>query len=70
MDFDHRDPNIKSKWLKKKRRTRGYVSSMKYFCINHGYNTMIAELAKCDVVCSNCHRKRTHGRLEKEKRKD
>jgi len=62
LDFDHRDPKIKSDWFRRKKKTKGYVSSMKYFCLNHGYNTMITELAKCDVVCSNCHRKRTYER--------
>jgi len=23
-----------------------------------------AEIAKCDIVCSNCHRERTHKRLK------
>lgn len=27
--------------------------------------TMMAEIAKCDVVCSNCHRQRTFSRKEK-----
>lgn len=49
MDFDHRDP----------RRKR--------FTIGHMYRTwktseVLAEIRKCDVVCSNCHRIRTHGR--------
>lgn len=25
------------------------------------YERLRAEIAKCDVVCSNCHRERTHG---------
>jgi len=24
--------------------------------------TLAAEIAKCDVVCANCHAERTHGR--------
>ncbi len=27
-----------------------------------GIQQILAEVAKCDVVCSNCHRIRTHGR--------
>ena len=49
MDFDH-------------------VRGAKAFAIGHanggGYSTtrVIEEMAKCDVVCSNCHRIRTHQR--------
>ncbi len=46
MDFDHRDPNEKSFTIA----TYGYrVSEVK----------LLAELAKCDVVCANCHRERS-----------
>lgn len=45
MDFDHRDPTEKS------------------FTISAGASRsveqVIAEIAKCDVVCANCHRIRT-----------
>ncbi len=46
MDFDHRPGEIKG------------------FSLSVGYRVsaerQIAELAKCDVVCANCHRLRTH----------
>ena len=46
MDFDHRDPTTKR------------------FLISHGLHnscaTVMTELLKCDLVCSNCHRLRTH----------
>lgn len=29
-----------------------------------GLNRLAREIAKCDVVCSNCHRQRTHDRLK------
>ena len=28
----------------------------------YGFSQIKEERAKCDVVCSNCHRKRTHAR--------
>jgi hypothetical protein len=49
MDFDHRDPSQKS--------------------FNLGTGALVysrakveAEIAKCDLVCSNCHRERTYQR--------
>lgn len=47
MDFDHRDPSEKS-----------FTISQKRQC---GLQMLLAEIAKCDVVCANCHRIRTHG---------
>jgi hypothetical protein len=51
MDFDHRDP--KHKVLA--------VSGMR----GRGWSLerIREEIAKCDVVCSNCHRIRTHPHL-------
>jgi hypothetical protein len=47
MDFDHRDPSIKSFEI--------------HDAINTSQKAFMDEIAKCDVVCSNCHRERTHG---------
>jgi hypothetical protein len=53
MDFDHR-PN-----------------EVKCFGIGSGYRAsadrLIAEIAKCDVVCANCHRIRTWNRIQEAK---
>lgn len=48
MEFDHRNPSEKSYNIAEMRR--------------HSPETALAELAKCDVVCSNCHKLRTHQR--------
>ena len=49
MDFDH-------------------VRGEKKFCIGHhrryGDAELLNEIAKCDLVCSNCHRIRTRKRRE------
>jgi hypothetical protein len=47
FDFDHRDPAEKSFAVSQKSRD---VSEA----------VLNAEFAKCDLVCSNCHRLRTH----------
>lgn len=46
MDFDHVDDNKLNN-----------VSSLKSF---GNFKTLVAEIAKCEVVCSNCHRARTY----------
>ena len=50
MDFDHREPIAKAFRLTS---SRGMLSAQK---------DLTAELAKCDVVCANCHRIRTRDR--------
>ena len=50
MDFDHRDATTKT----------FIVSDI----VNHsGMKAILEEIAKCDLVCSNCHRIRTFSRL-------
>ena len=51
MDFDHRDPATK----------RYTVSRM---IGRAGAARIMAEVAKCDIVCANCHRDRTYRRRE------
>lgn len=45
MDFDHRDPSTK------KRAVGSFVNS--------SLAALQEEIAKCDLVCANCHRLRT-----------
>lgn len=54
MDFDHRDWDSKL----------NNISQMKSI---HSYSkaNILKEVEKCDVVCSNCHRKRTHCEMMK-----
>jgi hypothetical protein len=46
MDFDHRDPSEKKQ----------NVGSM---ATTYNLQTILDEIAKCDLVCANCHRIRT-----------
>ena len=57
MDFDHRDPSTKSFQV-----TDSRLKSRE---------RLLAELAKCDIVCANCHAARTYllqGRKRAERR--
>jgi len=47
MDFDHRDRKSKTKEV-------GYLVHA-----GRSWQEIVRELAKCDLVCSNCHRIRT-----------
>ena len=46
LDFDHRDPSLKR-------------SEVGRLAIHKPWAIVLAEIAKCDVRCANCHRKRT-----------
>jgi len=48
MDFDHRPGEEKVVEVGK--------------MLSYRIDVLLAEIAKCDVVCSNCHRLRTKGR--------
>ena len=56
MDFDHLDGNEK------------------LFDIGRGrlkpWNVLMAEIAKCEVVCANCHRLRTEARRHERKHRE
>ena len=54
MDFDH---------IKKGKRFNISEGARN----NYSITTIRAEIAKCEVVCSNCHRIRTHSRLVKKR---
>lgn len=49
MDFDHRDQSNKL----------GIVSKMR-----NSISSLLTEIEKCDVVCSNCHRERSQKQLK------
>ncbi|CAN5798998.1 hypothetical protein BH20ACI4_BH20ACI4_01380 [soil metagenome] len=51
MDFDHRENEIKEHQLNQVARQK--------------MKTIESEIAKCDVVCANCHRERTFQRQNK-----
>ena len=48
MDFDHRDPKTKS------------FNVMAGRALLKSRDALLAEIAKCDIVCANCHRVRTY----------
>lgn len=48
MDFDHRDPS----------RKQGEINHLLHK-LNAPWSRILKEIAKCDVVCVNCHRMRT-----------
>ena len=54
MDFDHSGSDVEKE---------GEVSSFVY---HSGTSRLMAEVAKCQVVCANCHRIRTYKRLNGE----
>lgn len=55
LDLDHRDPSTKHPQLR--RQTRDHRPRAVWAM---SWENLLAELPKCDVVCANCHRIRTH----------
>lgn len=47
MDFDHRDPSTK-------------IACVSKLANSNSAKKLMLEIAKCDVVCANCHRIRTY----------
>jgi hypothetical protein len=58
MDFDHRPGE-----------TKCFNLAIAAGQTRLSWAKMLAEIAKCDVVCANCHRKRTHRRRVAERRR-
>lgn len=56
LDFDHREGEIKK-----------YNISSMIKPLKLAFNVILNEIAKCDLVCANCHRQRTHVRNERKK---
>lgn len=52
MHCDHRDPSVKE------------CNPSQLVMLKVGPDKVRAELAKCDVVCANCHAERTHRQRE------
>lgn len=48
LDFHHRDPSKKSFPLSASN------------CYSYSEETILAEIAKCDILCANCHRREEH----------
>jgi hypothetical protein len=57
MDFDHREGQKK-------------IGDIARFLKMHSKRALLEEIAKCDVVCANCHRERTHQRKQRAMRLD
>jgi len=56
MDFDHRPGVEKSHPISKR-------NTISWLAVHAKWDRVLEEVAKCDLVCSNCHRARTHARL-------
>lgn len=48
LDFDHRVPNQKFK------------SVAKMLSGHYSWNSVLAEIKKCDIRCANCHRRKSY----------
>jgi len=66
FDFDHRDPMTKMKGEETLAGTTGGVGGLVSNCAKAASLSKIkglldAEMAKCDLLCANCHKRKTRG---------
>jgi hypothetical protein len=66
FDFDHRDPETKMKGEETLAGKEGGVSGLVSNCAKRASLDKIegvldAEMAKCDLLCANCHKRKTFG---------
>ncbi len=52
MDLDHRENEEK-------------ITNLAKMIIRYAWETVLKEIEKCDIVCSNCHRIRTYNRKKR-----
>ena len=48
LDFDHRDPKEKTR------------NVSKFLSGHNSWKSILKEIDKCDIRCSNCHRRKSH----------
>jgi hypothetical protein len=51
LEFDHLDPQTKTKAVAR------FISG------GYSWDRLLEEINKCEIVCANCHRLRTYGRM-------
>ena len=66
FDFDHRDPSTKMNGKGNLAGSNGGVAALVHNCAKHASLDSIrgiidADMAKCDLICANCHRRKTAG---------
>lgn len=71
MDFDHRNPDEKLFLISQAGYGNSHNGNVRKTLGSGGVSkeNLLREIAKCDVVCSNCHRERTHKRREEKREK-
>jgi hypothetical protein len=66
FDFDHRDETTKMIGKDTLARVQGGVGGLvtndsRGACLENIKDVLDAEMAKCDLLCRNCHHRKTHG---------
>jgi len=55
LELDHREPESKDPRLRNAKKGNNVRAQL----LSFSWPDLFAELEKCDVVCANCHRRRT-----------